>query len=57
VNVLLHKTGKAKINVVLTRKGRNLLKRAGRMTLAARGGFTPVGQGTTSATRTITLIR
>jgi hypothetical protein len=57
VNVLLHKTGKAKINVVLTRKGRNLLKRAGRMTLAAQGGFTPVGQGTTSATRTITLIR
>jgi hypothetical protein len=57
VNVLLHKTGKAKITVVLTRKGRNLLKRAERMTLAAQGGFTPVGQGTTSATRTITLIR
>lgn len=57
VNVLLHKTGKTKINVVLTRKGRNLLKRAGRMTLAAQGGFTPSGQSTTSATRTITLIR
>jgi hypothetical protein len=57
VNVLLHKAGKAKIDVVLTRKGRNLLKRAGRMTLAAQGGFAPAGQATTSATRTITLIR
>jgi hypothetical protein len=57
VNVVLHKTGNAKIELVLTRKGRTLLKRAVRMTLAAQGGFTPVGQGTTSASRRITLIR
>jgi hypothetical protein len=57
VNVMLHKTGKAKIELVLTRKGRNLLKRTGRMTLAAHGRFTPVGRGTTSASGTITLIR
>jgi hypothetical protein len=57
VNVLLHKASKAKIDVVLTRKGRTLLKRPGRMSLAAQGEFTPVGQATTSATRTITLVR
>ena len=57
VNVLLHKAGNAKIELVLTRRGRILLKRAARMTLAAQGGFTPVGQSTTSASRTITLIR
>lgn len=57
VNVLLHKAGNAKIELVLTRSGRTLLKRAARLTLAARGGFTPVGQGTTSASRRITLIR
>jgi hypothetical protein len=57
VNVLLHRTGTAKVQLILTRKGRNLLRRAGRTTLAAQGGFTPVGRGTTSASRTITLIR
>jgi hypothetical protein len=57
VNVLLHRTGAAKLELVLTRTGRDLLKGAGRMTLAAQGGFTPVGQGTTSASRTIKLIR
>jgi hypothetical protein len=57
VNVRLRRTGKAKIELTLTRKGRNLLKGAGRMTLEAQGGFTPVGQGTTSASRTIKLIR
>ena len=57
VNVLLHKAGNAKVEVVLTRKGRTMLKRAARMTLAAQGGFTPVGQSTTSASRTIILIR
>jgi hypothetical protein len=57
VNVRLRRTGKAKIELTLTRKGRNLLKGAGRMTLAAQGGFTPVGQGTTSASRTIKLLR
>jgi hypothetical protein len=57
VNVLLHRTGAAQLDLVLTRSGRNLLKRAGSMTLAAQGGFTPIGQRTTSASRTIKLIR
>jgi hypothetical protein len=57
VNVVLHKAGNTKIELVLTRRGRILLKRAARMTLAAQGGFTPVGQSSTSASRTITLIR
>jgi hypothetical protein len=55
VSVRFHKTGKAKLELVLTSKGRNLLKGAGRMTLAAQGGFTPVGHSTTSASTTITL--
>jgi hypothetical protein len=54
---MLHKAGKAKIELVLTRKGRNLLRGAGRMTLAAQGGFAPAGHATTSASRAITLIR
>jgi hypothetical protein len=54
---VLHKTGNAKIELVLTRRGRTLLKRAARVTLAAQGGFTPVGQGTTSASTRIILIR
>jgi hypothetical protein len=57
VSVRLRKSGKAKIELKLTRAGRNLLKAEHRLTLAAQGGFTPVGQGTTSASRTITLIR
>jgi hypothetical protein len=57
VNVMLHKAGRAKIELVLTRKGRNLLRGAGRMTLAAQGGFAPAGHATTSASRAITLIR
>ena len=56
-SVRLRKSGKAKIELKLTRAGRNLLKAEHRLTLAAQGGFTPVGQGTTSASRTITLIR
>ncbi|MGZ4165705.1 MAG: hypothetical protein ACXVVK_00535 [Solirubrobacteraceae bacterium] len=57
VNVLLHRAGNAKVELVLTRRGRTLLKRAARLNLTAQGGFTPVGQGTTSASRRITLIR
>lgn len=55
VNVLLRRSGKATINVRLTRQGRNLLKHARRLTLAVQGGFTPVGQSVTTASRTITL--
>jgi hypothetical protein len=57
VNVLLHRTGPAKLELVLTRRGRNLLKTVDRLTLAAQAGFTPVGHGTSSASRTIKLIR
>jgi hypothetical protein len=55
VTVRFHKTGKENLELVLTSKGRALLKGAGRMTLAAQGGFTPVGHSTTSASKTITL--
>jgi hypothetical protein len=55
VSVLFRRSGKAKINVLLTSQGRGLLKGSSRMTLAAQGGFKPVGRSTTSVTRTITL--
>jgi hypothetical protein len=57
VTVMLHKTGSTQIVLLLTSNGRHLLKGAGRLTLAAQGGFTPVGQGTISASRVITLKR
>ncbi len=57
VSVRLRKSGRAKIELKLTRAGRNLLKAEHRLTLAAQAGFTPVGQRTTSASKTITLIR
>ena len=57
VSVRLRRSGKAKIELKLTRAGRNLLRAEHRLTLVAQGGFTPVGQVTTSASRTITLIR
>ncbi len=50
-----HKTGKASIKLTLTGKGRKLLKGAGTMKLIANGGFTPKGQRTTNATKSITL--
>lgn len=55
VTVRFHKTGKENLKLVLTSKGRALLKGVGRMTLTAQGGFTPVGHHTTSASKTITL--
>jgi hypothetical protein len=57
VSVRLRKSGKARIALKLSRDGRKLLKAEHRLALAAQDGFTPVGQGTTSASRTITLIR
>jgi hypothetical protein len=53
--VLFRKTGKTKVELLLTSRGRTLLKGASRMTLAAQGGFTPVGRRATSASTTITL--
>jgi hypothetical protein len=40
---------------MLTRTGRKLLKTTRIVTLPAKGSFTPVSQGTTSATKTLTL--
>jgi hypothetical protein len=55
MTVTFHKAGKTKVDLRLTRNGRNLLKHARRLQLTASGGFTPVGHGTTNASRTITL--
>jgi hypothetical protein len=53
--VLFHKSGTARIKVLLTGKGRGLLTRASRMKLTASGAFTPTGKGTVSASRVIVL--
>jgi hypothetical protein len=42
-NVVLQHGGRAKIKIKLTRQGRKLLAHAKRVTLLARGSFTPVG--------------
>jgi hypothetical protein len=55
--IMFHKAGAATINLALTGKGRNLLRRAGRMQVMAVGGFTPAGGGTISASRRIMLRR
>jgi hypothetical protein len=51
----VHKAGNAKLKILLTAKGRQLLKHARKARLTASGGFTPVGGGTTNASRAITL--
>lgn len=53
--VRIHRSGKVKVELVLTSKGRNLLKRAGKTALTARAGFTPVGHSTTRVSTKITL--
>lgn len=53
--VRIHTSGKVKVELVLTSKGRKLLKGAGKTTLTAQAGFTPVGHSTTSTSTTITL--
>jgi hypothetical protein len=45
----------AKCKLMLTRTGRKLLKTTRIVTLPAKGSFTPVSQGATSATKTLTL--
>ncbi len=49
--VVLHKTGRANIKIVLTAIGRKLLKRVKHLTLTAKGTFTPTGQGATGRPR------
>ena len=53
--VVVHKTGPARIRVLLTGKGRGLLTGASRMKLTAKGAFTPTGKGTVNASRVIIL--
>ncbi len=53
--VLFHKSGTARIKLLLTGKGRGLLARGSRMKVTASGAFTPTGRGTVSAARVITL--
>jgi hypothetical protein len=55
VTFTFRKAGSAKIEIRVTRTGRNLLRHAGKLRLTASAGFTPVGLGTTLASRTITL--
>jgi hypothetical protein len=57
VTFTFRKAGSAKIEIRVTRAGRNLLGHAGKLRLTASAGFTPVGLGTTIASRTITLNR
>ena len=57
VSFVFRTAGIAKIKIVLTGNGRRLLKRAGHLKLTAKGSFTPAGQQTTSASKTITLRR
>ena len=57
VTFAFHKAGTARIKLVLTGRGRRLLSGASKIRLTAAGGFTPVGQGATSATKRITLQR
>jgi hypothetical protein len=57
VTFTFRKAGSAKIEIRVTRTGRNLLRHAGKLRLTASAGFTPVGLGTTIASRTITLNR
>ncbi len=54
---VFHRANTAKIKLVLTGKGRELLTGATKMKLVAKGAFTPVGQNTTRATKSITLNR
>ena len=56
-SVVRHKAGRAKIKIVLTVKGRKLLKGVRHLTLTAKGTFTPTGQAATSTTKTFTLKR
>jgi hypothetical protein len=54
--VTFRHAGAARVKLVLTRRGRRLL-RAKRLTVTARASFARVGQRTTSATSQLTLKR
>jgi hypothetical protein len=55
VTFRFHKAGKSKVVLLLTGKGRNMLRHSRRLQLIASCGFTPAGQRTTTASRSITL--
>lgn len=55
VAVVFHTARTATIKLVLTGKGRTLLRGASHLKLIAKGSFTPVGQSTTNATKNLTL--
>jgi hypothetical protein len=55
VSVSITRTGKVKITVKLTAKGRTLLSEGGRPKLSAKGTFTPVGGSATTVIRSITV--
>ena len=57
LSVVLHKAGRANIKIVLTAKGRKLLKGVKHLKLTAKGTFTPTGQATTSTTKSFTVRR
>jgi inosine-uridine nucleoside N-ribohydrolase len=56
LTVVFHKRTTARLKLVLTGNGRKLLNSATNFKLTARGSFTPSSQGTTSATKSLTLI-
>lgn len=53
--VAFHKTGIARIRLILTGNGRRLFSGASNVKLTAKGSFTPVGQRTISATKSLRL--
>jgi inosine-uridine nucleoside N-ribohydrolase len=55
VTVAFLRAGRATIKLVLTGKGRKLLRGAKSVSLTATGSFTPVGQGATRASKTFRL--
>jgi hypothetical protein len=57
LNVRIHRKGNTKMRLLLTARGRGLLRHAGKMALTATGRFTPTGQSPGQATRRLTLRR
>ncbi|HET8979047.1 MAG TPA: nucleoside hydrolase [Solirubrobacteraceae bacterium] len=55
--VVVHHAGRARIKLVLTGKGRALLRHSRTLRLTAIAGFTPLHERTTSASRKLTLRR
>jgi hypothetical protein len=53
VSVVFHKSGRATIKLVLTRKGRTLLRGGHAVKISAQGSFTPKGSAATRATKSL----